>query len=175
MDFIISASTDVGKKKAVNQDALLVRCITARGASIVFAALCDGMGGFSQGEIASATVLHAFEKWSRESLPKLCEQDFSDATIKAQWFAIVDDMNTLICEYGMRKGIKIGTTLTTMLLTEARAYILNIGDTRAYEICDGIRQITRDHSLVAREVEQGRLTPEEAERSPKRNILTQCA
>ena len=68
----------------------------------------------------------------------------------------------------------MGTTVTAMLVTEERYYIVNVGDTRAYEIFDGVQVLTRDQTVVAREVEQGNLTPQEAERDPRRSVLLQC-
>ena len=55
-----------------------------------------------------------------------------------------------------------------------RYYLVNVGDSRAYLITDGLYQLTKDHSYVQREVDMGRMTPEEALTSPRRNVLLQC-
>ena len=68
----------------------------------------------------------------------------------------------------------MGTTLTAMLITQQRYSIVNVGDTRAYEIAEQLRQLTKDQTVVANEVRQGILTPEEARRDPRRNVLLQC-
>ena len=51
---------------------------------------------------------------------------------------------------------------------------MNVGDTRAYEIANGIRVLTKDQTVVAREVERGNLTPEQAAVDPRRSVLLQC-
>jgi serine/threonine protein phosphatase PrpC len=51
---------------------------------------------------------------------------------------------------------------------------MNVGDTRAYEITDGVKVLTKDHTVVAREVELGNLTPQEAKNDSRRNVLLQC-
>lgn len=73
---------------------------------------------------------------------------------------------------GLASGL--GTTVTAILLTENRYYIINVGDTRAYEISDNVTVMTRDHSVVAREIEQGIITPEQAKNDVRRSVLLQC-
>ena len=64
--------------------------------------------------------------------------------------------------------------MTVMLLTSERYYILNVGDTRAYEICERVTVLTKDQTVVAREVEQGILTEEQAKTDSRRSVLLQC-
>lgn len=172
--FIISANTDIGTVKETNQDSLAVRLIGTKQGEMVFALLCDGMGGLSSGEVASASVVMAFDKWVREQLPLLCQSPLEDGLIRSQWDAVIAVQNAKIRAYGEEHGVRLGTTAVAMLLTQTRYYILNVGDSRAYEISEQLVQITHDHSLVAQEVEQGRLTEREAEKSGHRNILTKC-
>lgn len=73
---------------------------------------------------------------------------------------------------GLASGL--GTTVTAILLTKNRYYIINVGDTRAYEISDNVTVMTRDHSVVAREIEQGIITPEQAKNDVRRSVLLQC-
>ena len=61
-----------------------------------------------------------------------------------------------------------------MLFTQNKYFLMNVGDSRAYRINEGIRQLTKDQTFVAREIEAGRMTPEEAERDERRNVLLQC-
>ena len=63
MNFIISATTDIGTTKKTNQDSLSMKVIRTPAGRMVFAVLCDGMGGLSSGEVASATVVKAFHEW----------------------------------------------------------------------------------------------------------------
>ena len=76
--------------------------------------------------------------------------------------------------YGARQGVKLGTTVVVMLLTQTNYYIMNVGDSRAYELTTGITQITNDQTFVAREVALGNMTEEQAKVDPRRSVLLQC-
>lgn len=174
MNFLISANTDVGLVKSTNQDSLSAMLLSTPQGKMAFAILCDGMGGLDKGEVASAAVVNAFRGWVTRELPKLCGAPLKDAEIRRQWEQIVVEQNRAINSYGASCGVRLGTTAVVMLLTQNRYYILNVGDSRAYELTTYLRQVTVDHSLVEREVALGHLTAEQAHDDPRRNILLQC-
>ena len=69
----------------------------------------------------------------------------------------------------------MGTTMVAALVVEQTAYLLNIGDSRAYHIYeDGITHLTRDHSVVEDMVARGDITPEEARTHPRKNLITRA-
>lgn len=174
MNFIISANTDIGISKSTNQDSLTTMVMNTPLGRMAFSVLCDGMGGLEKGEIASASVINAFRNWAVNDLPQLCIAPLEDAVIRSQWEKIITEQNQTIKTYGARHGVRLGTTAVVMLLTQTRFYILNVGDSRAYELTTGIRQITSDQTFVAREIAMGNMTPEEAARDSRRNVLLQC-
>lgn len=174
MNYIVSATTDIGTTKENNQDSFNVRVLQTPLGKMVFAVLCDGMGGLSKGEVASATVVNAFCNWVEKRLPQLCRTGIEDNIIRKDWLDVVSEYNEKIRLYGKSCNVSMGTTVTAMLLTQTRYYIINIGDTRAYEITDNIKQITKDHTVVAKEVEMGVLKEEDAEKDPRRSVLLQC-
>lgn len=174
MNFIISANTDIGTTKSTNQDSLSVMVLNTVRGRMVFSILCDGMGGLEKGEVASASVIHAFRNWATKELPKLCEEQLEDATIRSQWEQIVAEQNQTIKMYGARQGVRLGTTVVVMLLTQYRYYILNVGDSRAYVLTHDLQQLTSDQTYVAREVAMGHMTEEEAKHDSRRNVLLQC-
>ncbi len=174
MDFLISANTDIGTTKKTNQDSTLMKKINTCQGEMAFAVLCDGMGGLAKGEIASAAVVRAFDQWVNTELPEMCRQGLEDGRIRADWENIITDMNRDIAEYGSGQGIRLGTTVVALLITQTRYFAVNVGDSRIYELTDGLRQLTTDHTLVGREVAEGRMTPEEAKTDPRRNVLLQC-
>lgn len=174
MNYIIAAHTDIGLKKSTNQDSFNARILSTGQGKMVFAILCDGMGGLAKGEVASATVVRAFTKWADTRLPELCEGEIKDNQIREEWKNIVAEYNEKIKDYGDANNISLGTTATVMLITENRYYILNVGDSRAYELTDTTTVLTKDQTVVAREVELGRLTEEEAKVDPRRSVLLQC-
>lgn len=174
MNFIVSANTDIGITKSTNQDSLSVKVINTSLGRMTFAILCDGMGGLAKGEVASASVIRAFDQWVHNALPTLCSAPLEDSTIRDQWSRIIDEQNKLIAHYGACQGIRLGTTAVIMLLTQTRYYVMNIGDSRAYELADGVKQITADQTFVAREIALGNMTEEQAQTDERRNVLLQC-
>lgn len=174
MDFIVSAATDIGIVKQTNQDSFSVRVFNTAIGKVVLAVLCDGMGGLEKGEVASGSLVNAFCKWSETRLPALCQTGITDNIIREEWTKIAVDFNEKIKSYSASFGANMGTTLTALLLTEKRYYIINVGDTRAYEIYDGVKVLTKDQTVVAREIEMGILTPEQAKVDPRRSVLLQC-
>ncbi|MBQ3230505.1 MAG: serine/threonine-protein phosphatase [Clostridia bacterium] len=174
MEFLVSAQTDIGISKSTNQDSLLVRIANTAQGRISFAVLCDGMGGLSKGEVASATVIRAFDNWFNRDFPSLCDAPIEDSVIHSQWCRMITELNERIKNYGLSCGTRLGTTVVAILITQNRYYLLNVGDSRAYEITNVLTQLTADQTYVAREVALGNMTPEQAERDPKKSVLLQC-
>lgn len=174
MNFIVSAVTDIGLTKDTNQDSYNVRVFNTSQGKMAFAVLCDGMGGLSKGEVASASLVKAFCNWADTKLPMLSERKIEDGDIRNDWTNIAISYNEKIKIYGKKCGVSLGTTVTALLLTSERYYIMNVGDTRAYEIASGARVLTKDQTVVAREVEQGNLTEEQALTDSRRSVLLQC-
>ena len=174
MEYIVQAATTRGLRKETNQDSFMARvCETSRGKAVL-AVLCDGMGGLSKGELASASVVRAFERWFLNSFPKISANPISDSVIRSQWTQLALSMNEKLARFGRQENLNLGTTATALLLTEGRYYILQVGDSRCYEIERRVTQLTEDQSLVWREYKEGILTREEAEKDPRRNILLEC-
>lgn len=169
MNYIVAAATDIGITKETNQDCYSVKVFNTPQGKMVFAILCDGMGGLEKGELASASLVHAYDRWTRERLPVLSNAPIEDAVIRKEWIDIATQYNEKIKMYGKSGAIHLGTTLTAILLTNNRYYIINIGDTRAYEIGAEVNVITSDQTVVAREMALGHLTPEEAATDPRRS------
>lgn len=185
----VFALTDVGRTREHNEDTYLVADLES-GTSLEFTAgyheitadahgllflVADGMGGAASGELASSMagelVLEALRaRWSRASAlsPERFAEALRDATIAA---------NTRIHQYAREfpEHRGMGTTATIAGLFGDRLYVVQVGDSRAYLVRNGVaRQITKDQSLMQRLVEAGELTPEEAEVSERRNIILQA-
>ena len=174
MEFDTAYCTDRGNIKEVNQDALLIKTASSRFGNIVFLAVCDGMGGLEQGEVASSTMIKYLSDWFNEELPQILRiQQYVDL-IQDSIKSLIDKVNRQLMEYGMESGIKLGTTLTAMLVIDEQYIVVHVGDTRLYEISNEVKQITVDQTLVEREVKMNRLSPKEAECDPRNHILLQC-
>ena len=63
MRYIVAADTDIGIHKSVNQDSVCVKTAETDTASVALIMVCDGMGGLSKGELASAEVVRSFSDW----------------------------------------------------------------------------------------------------------------
>ena len=174
MEYIVSASTDIGITKKTNQDSAAVKGITVGGKKCVLGILCDGVGGLQLGEIASATMVKAFARWMAERMPYLVANGITEDIIKNEWAALIGEYNDKIRAYGQEHKASLGTTLAALLLMDDKYYIVNIGDSRVYEIKECAEVLTRDQTIVERELELGNITPEQAKIDPRRNILLQC-
>lgn len=175
MRFTTAVHTDIGIKKSTNQDSALIIEARSDFGNVLLTVICDGMGGLAKGEVASSTVMAAFSSWFENDLPKLLAEDGNrESRIFEQWGKLILLCNQKISAYGRSNGVSMGTTLNAVLFLEGKYYIVNVGDTRAYLISDGLYQLTKDQTFVQRELEMGRMTLEEAKVSPQRNVLLQC-
>ena len=172
MEFLISYYTDKGIKKRTNQDGLMMKSIRTNKGRIGLFAVCDGMGGLDKGELASSTVITQLSKWFDEELPSLITKE--DLEIVNLLNEYIYKVNKAIVSYSIENNIKIGTTLTVLLCIYDKYYIIQVGDSRVYEINNTMEILTKDQTYVAREVERGNITKEQAKTHPKRNILLQC-
>jgi serine/threonine protein phosphatase PrpC len=176
LEYKISVHTDIGTRKETNQDSCCVKEAKTDQGTILFAILCDGMGGLAKGEVASATLIKRFENWFENELPHTLSEKDVIGKIKLTWDRIIKEQNQEIASYGNTLKIQLGTTVTALLILENNDYIVvHVGDSRLYRITDSeIEVLTEDQTLVANEVKLGRLTPEQAETDPRRNVLLQC-
>lgn len=173
MKYIYGAVTDAGISRKVNQDSMCVMHLDTSLGEMIFAAVCDGMGGLSQGELASATVVEGFREWIRNGLPLLCvEGGIRDDQLREQWKQLIARLNKKIYCYGKDNNIYLGTTVSAILITQTRYYCLNIGDSRIYQIHDYADQITTDHSLVYEEYLAGKISKMQVESDKRNNVLT---
>ncbi|PFG30947.1 PP2C family protein-serine/threonine phosphatase [Paramicrobacterium agarici] len=154
------AVTHVGRKREVNQDAVM-------GAFPLFA-VADGMGGYAAGELASAAVV--------KHLTALSESG-SDITHDGIEAALRDAIVDLSGEEDIDVGT--GTTVTGIGFTTTAAEpfwtVFNIGDSRVYVERDGeLAQVTTDHSVVQELIAIGAISPDDAENHPQGNVITRA-
>lgn len=175
MHYIATADTDVGIVKKTNQDSLLIKqaVYDKDNKQVLLAVVCDGMGGLAKGELASATVIREFSRWFDEELPFEL-QHLNLEVIGGKWTHMLKQLNAKISQYGLNLGANLGTTFTGMLFAEGKYLIVHVGDTRAYYVNNGLKQLTIDQSFVEREVRRGNMTPEQARVDSRRNLLLQC-
>ena len=172
--YIIAGATNVGNVKKVNQDAFAAMRLETCCGEAAFAVLCDGMGGLDSGEMASCSVVSAFKKWAINDLGSWCANGLDEKLLENEWSIIVKECNDKLRRFADNKSIRLGTTAVVILLIGNRCFIMNIGDSRAYEISSAITPITIDHTWENHMVEQGLLSAHEAHADRRRNQLTRC-
>lgn len=162
--------TDPGSVRKQNQDTYRVEQLD-RGT--LLCVVCDGMGGAKSGNIASTLASEVFVEEIRRSWKPGMDAEQIDQmlrnAVKLANFTVFDQSAQFEEFDGM------GTTMVAALVQKKRATIVNVGDSRAYAIDrGGIRQITRDHSLVQLMVDRGELTPEVSKTYPGKNFITRA-
>ncbi len=189
MEIKACISTDKGTVKEVNQDSTLVKvAMSDKVGRIGIGVLCDGMGGLSHGEVASAMLIDRFNEWFMYELPKVLTHSNSTekldggegeydiiADIRHEWMSIAVDMNSNIYQYGMDHGAALGTTVVSFLSIGNEFIVMNVGDSRAYMVTDeSVELMTHDQSVVQDMIDRGIITRQEAENSPQKSVLLQC-
>ncbi len=165
--FRFSSCTSVGSVRAVNEDSVLER-------PPVFL-VADGMGGHARGDRASAAAIEAFD------IARVEHDVWSPADV-VEALAAAD---RAVASVGDGLGSVAGTTLAGVVLVRLddpvasgspfRWMVLNVGDSRVYELHDGtLEQATIDHSVVQEMLSAGQLTPDAAAVHPDRNIITRA-
>lgn len=174
--FVVGKGSHIGKKREYNEDAFFtLECTLKQNGEIVpfgLFIIADGMGGHQAGNVASAvaTRVVAHSLMRQVYLPFLQdeEKDSSRRPINEALIEALSDASLAVYD----AVPDAGTTLTAALILGTHVYIGHVGDSRAYLVTEkGLQQITQDHSLVARLIELGQATPEEAMTHPQRNIL----
>lgn len=154
--FRFAARSDTGAVRSKNDDSGY--------AGRYFAVVADGMGGHAGGDVASAsTVL---------DLAHLDTRGFADPeTVLPDEIQTANSfLNKLVKANPKLAGM--GTTITSLLITQDRLQFAHIGDSRAYRLKRGrFRQVSKDHTFVQRLVDEGRLDPDQAEYHPHKNVL----
>ena len=162
MRFDCASRTNVGLKRSINEDSILVE--TDRG----LWAVADGMGGHEAGEIASTMVTDALR----------CLPDLNDVDeLAGKAVESLRQVNQQLIELARSGGSRgtIGTTVVGLAVTDGSFRCFWMGDSRAYLLRDGtIDRITHDHSLVQNLVDAGMLKPEEAETHENANLITRA-
>jgi protein phosphatase len=157
-----AAATHRGRKRPTNEDAFGFS--VEHGVYVV----CDGMGGAAAGEIASSLAVDEMIRL----MSNRTTQAANDAALDA-----IQCANTAIYSRSQRssKLSGMGTTLVALVAGGQHLWVMNVGDSRCYRLRHGsLEQITLDHSLVEEQVRIGNMTPEEALRSPLRNVITRA-
>ncbi len=172
----LAYKTDIGLQRENNQDSLYLfeSCIQSSDElePIRLFMIADGMGGFEEGEIASATAIRVASEYiiNQVYLPVLKADDPKSTEIA--YLDVLQEAVTLANQEVLTLVPKGGTTLSISLMVGLKTYIAHVGDSRIYAYQNNtLTQITRDHSMAARSVDLGQASPEETATHPPKNVL----
>lgn len=175
MEVLASYYTDAGNVKSINQDSLSIKVVNSPYGRIIFAIVCDGMGGLDQGELASKEAVVSFDQWFQLSFARMVVNDaVTEEQIYLEWKQQIEEVNSRLQLHTDQSGEMLGTTLTALLIFKGRYYVCHVGDSRIYEIGQQLQLLTEDHTLVNQEVQMGLITKEQAKMDPRRSVLLQC-
>lgn len=162
------ASSDIGKAREINQDYY---SIPKPEDSLQLFILADGMGGYNGGEIASSLATTSAKSYIENNFEKI--EHNKEAILELIKNAI-EYANMVVFEKSKQEPNLegMGTTLDICFIYNNKVYVGHVGDSRIYRIRgEIIRKLTKDHSYVQQLVEDGKITREEAEHHPKKNML----
>ncbi len=167
---IVVAKTDIGKIRSSNQDSYNTGVFSG---GVVWAVVCDGMGGANGGNVASTTAV----KMISEKITSCYYDGMSGNSIRNMLYSAIETANA--CVFDMAQSNEelygMGTTVIATIITGDLLYIAHAGDSRAYLFSDNnMYQLTTDHSVVQVMVERGQITQDEARVHPRKNIITRA-
>jgi protein phosphatase len=138
--------------------------------------VADGMGGHAAGEHASALVVNEVLKYALETAKWFFRLDDPDENVRVRLLReVLQRIDRDLVEEGRRDPTRLGmgTTLTAATIIGNGAFIVHVGDSRAYLLRNGqLIQLTRDHTHAQDMVDRGKLSPEEAQKHRLRHLLS---
>lgn len=173
---IAHGETNVGLKRSVNEDNFV--CIDEDHLYVV----ADGMGGHASGEIASQMAIDTLREFFRATSadPEATwpyKMDKSRGYEENRLITSIKLANLRIFEAAQRdpKLRGMGTTIVGILVVEDGVLVAHVGDSRVYRLRDGkLHQLTEDHSLLNDYIKMKRLTEEEIENFPHKNVIVRA-
>lgn len=164
MKYLSSVYWERGSAATGNQDSLvLLQVLTARG-RVLMAAVCDGMGGLEQGEMASGYVTERLQEWFYESLLRAIQKKKAFWIIRRSLDRLVYHMQEQLSQYAKQEELRLGTTMTVLILWEKTYLIWHLGDSRVYRLCASSKRGRGKTDLVCMTTDHVR----------GRNQLTKC-
>ena len=172
----MAALTDVGRNRPHNEDAHYIDT------HLRLALLCDGMGGYSSGEVASAIAIDTITTGVRNHASPdrvLSKIDAGSGLTHAAMYLREQILiaNQIIYNRAHSDGkfAGMGTTVVANFFYENRVCIAHIGDSRGYRWRrDKFHQLTRDHSLLQDQIDFGLISQEDARHAQHKNLLTKA-
>lgn len=174
MTFVQSYYSDIGTTRKSNEDSLAIVKAETDVGEVVLTIVCDGMGGYAYGEVASKYCVEQIVTWFKKVFSQLLYQGINDAVVNWELRRVITRINRELAEAGNMTKVKLGCTLTTAIFCQGRCYIAHVGDSRAYRVGTELCQLTKDQTLIGKLVETGKMSKEQARLDKRKNKLLEC-
>jgi len=167
----IAAKTDLGRTRENNEDKFEFYLpedenqLATRGQIFL---VCDGMGGHAAGQFASELACKTFIDVYLHHPATDPEVAMAAAVMAANRYVV--DVGRMI---PAKKGM--GTTLSGLVLIQDSAYVVHVGDSRAYRLRQGeLLRLTEDHTWIEEAIKEGVITADERDYHPYKHVLTRA-
>lgn len=164
------AATDIGRKRADNEDNFLVD------KNLHLFVVADGMGGHASGEVASALAVQTIHEVVSAERKLIAQANSDDLAWNLEICILLEHAVHMACERVFQKAQQepekrgMGTTVVVLLVAGGRGYIAYVGDSRLYLVRgELVYQLTEDHSLMNELVRRGKIRADEFDDSPYAN------
>ncbi len=164
----------VGTYRSLNEDAYFIDIGYFNQNSVVFAIVCDGLGGLEKGDLASAWIMTGLSNHWYKMLKRADLLAFDFESFAHSFERELINLHQQMFQYASDENRAMGTTCSLILLWKDRLKGFHVGDSRIYAYCKKLKKLTRDDSWVQIQMERGFLTEEEIMVHPKRHLITQC-
>ena len=160
------SKTDIGMVREVNEDSVFATPNAIGNLPNLFV-VADGMGGHNAGDYASNLAVEIVQKSIAEN-PSIEPETVIREAITTANQKLLEKAKQDVRLKGM------GTTLVVATVIDQTLYFANVGDSRLYLLNRGIKQLSKDHSLVQEMLRLGGINREEAKHHPDKNIITRA-
>jgi serine/threonine protein phosphatase PrpC len=170
-------ASSVSGPRPSNEDGFLTIDLTPHserlGGLRALLVVTDGMGGHSNGELASRRAIEAAQAHIEALLARVVAEPQLELEPADLLWDVIGDANAAVVKACRQEGgAQMGCTIVAALVGQDRAWVGHIGDSRVYHLQPGgIKRVTTDHSRVARMVAEGIITESQAEDHPQRNVV----
>ena len=140
--------SDVGNFRKVNQDSILCKKIEKKKNAFAVVAVCDGIGGLEQGEVASKIICDCIDETYGEIIDWISLDTADMEVIVSHMKDAVEEANQKLYDYRILHGIQMGTTMSLLIMLRDAYYVIQVGDSRVYLLRDGfLKQLTVDATV----------------------------
>lgn len=145
MEIISGIYWDKGRREN-NQDSLMLEQVYTRRGRVLLAVVSDGIGGLAEGETASGFIIEKLLQNFYQEILILIAKGRGKKALKKSFLRCFFEINQLLNQYGKSKEIRLGATVSLLLVWKKNYLLMHLGDSHIYQIKKGVQKMTKDHS-----------------------------